>query len=94
MPLDASLRPIALAYTLAMVLILALLWYKGRISRTLAAAVLVVSAVFGFLFASIAPYQFQLALLELTKGPGGTLVFTLIILGLLLILTFIFGRIF
>ncbi|MDD1662206.1 MAG: 4Fe-4S binding protein [Methanomicrobiales archaeon] len=94
MPLDVSLRPIALAYTLAMVGILAFLWYKGRISRTLAAAVLVVSAIFGFLFASVAPYQFQLALLELAGGPGGTLVFAVIGLGLFVVLTLIFGRIF
>ena len=92
--LDAALRPIALVYTLAMVGILAFLWYKGRISRTLAAAVLVVSAIFGFLFASVAPYQFQLALLELAGGPGGTLVFAVIGLGLFVVLTLIFGRIF
>ncbi|MDD1665626.1 MAG: 4Fe-4S binding protein [Methanomicrobiales archaeon] len=94
MPIDASLRPIALIYTFAMVGILAFLWYRGRITRTLAAAVLVVSAIFGFLFATVAPAQFQLALLELAGGPGGTLVFAVIILGLLLILTFVFGRIF
>ncbi len=94
MPLDASLRPIALIYTLAMVGILALLWYKGKISRALAAAVLVVSAVFGFLFASVFPYLFQLALLEAAGGPGGTLIFAIIILGLLFILTLLFGRIF
>ncbi|MDD1664042.1 MAG: 4Fe-4S binding protein [Methanomicrobiales archaeon] len=94
MPLDGSLRPIALIYTLAMVGILAFLWYRGRITRTLAAAVLVISALFGFLFASIAPYQFQLALLEAMKGPGGTLIFAVVILGLLLILTLVFGRVF
>jgi ferredoxin-type protein NapH len=94
MPLDSTLRPIALIYTLAMVCILAFLWYKGRISRTLAAVVLVVSAIFGFLFASVAPWQFQLLLRGDVKGLGGPLVFAVLILGLLLILTLILGRIF
>ena len=74
MPLDA-LRPLAGLYIFVMMGVLAWLWYRGRISRTLAAAVLVVSAAFGFLFASIAPYQFQLLLLGDTKGLGGPLVF-------------------
>jgi ferredoxin-type protein NapH len=94
MPLDVSLRPIALIYTLAMVGILAFLWYRGRITRRLAAAVLVVSAVFGFLFASVAPWQFQLLLRGDVKGLGGPLIFAILILGLLLILTLILGRIF
>ena len=93
-PLDATLRPIALVYTLAMVGILAFLWYRGRISRALAAAVLVVSAVFGFLFASVAPWQFQLLLRGDVKGLGGPLIFAILILGVLLVLTFLFGRIF
>lgn len=93
-PLDASLRPIALIYTLAMVGIVALLWYMGRISRALAAAVLVVSAVFGFFFASVAPWQFQLLLRGDVKNLGGPLVFAVLILGILLLLTLILGRVF
>jgi polyferredoxin len=92
-PLDA-LRPVALVYTLGMVGVLAFLWYRGRITRTIAVAVLIVSAVFGFLFASVAPYQFQLLLLGDTKHLGGPLIFAVLILGLLLLLTFVFGRIF
>ena len=94
MPLDSALRPIALLYTLAMVGVLAFLWHRGRITRRLAVAVLVVSAAFGFLFASVAPYQFQLLLLGDTKGLGGPLVFAILILGILLVLTLVFGRIF
>ena len=94
MPLDSSLRPIALVYILAMMGILTFLWYRGRITRTLAAAVLVVSAIFGFLFASVAPWQFQLLLLGDVAGLGGPLLFAVVILGLLLALTFVFGRIF
>jgi len=93
MPLDA-LRPLAGLYIFVMMGVLAWLWYRGRISRTLAAAVLVVSAAFGFLFASIAPYQFQLLLLGDTEGLGGPLVFAIVILGLLLLLALVFGRIF
>jgi polyferredoxin len=92
-PLDA-LRPVALVYTFAMLGILAFLWYRGRVSRALAAAVLVVSAAFGFLFASIAPWQFQLLLRGDVKGLGGPLVFAILILGLLLVLTLVLGRIF
>jgi polyferredoxin len=92
-PLDA-LRPVALVYTFAMLGILAFLWYRGRVSRALAAAVLVVSAAFGFLFASIAPWQFQLLLRGDVKGLGGPLVFAILILGLLLVLTLLLGRIF
>ena len=92
-PLEA-LRPLALVYTLAMTGILAYLWYRGRISRLLAIGVLVVSALFGFLFASVAPWQFQLLLLGDTKGLGGPLVFAVVILGLLLLLALVFGRIF
>ena len=94
MPLDSTLRPIALIYILAMIGILAFLWYRGRITRTLAAAVLVVSAVFGFLFASVVPWQFQLLLRGDVKGLGGPLIFAVLILGLLLILTLVLGRIF
>jgi ferredoxin-type protein NapH len=94
MPLDSTLRPIALIYILAMVGILAFLWYRGRITRTLAAAVLVASALFGFLFASVAPWQFQLLLRGDVKGLGGPLIFAVLILGLLLILTLVLGRIF
>jgi polyferredoxin len=89
-PLDA-LRPLALLYILGMTGVLAWLWYRGRITRTLAVAVLVVSAVFGFLFASIAPWLFQLLLLGTL---GGALVFAVLILGLFFLLTLIFGRIF
>jgi polyferredoxin len=92
-PLD-ELRPLALLYILAMIGILAYLRYRGRISRLLAIAVLVVSVVFGFLFASVAPYQFQLLLLGDTKGLGGPLAFAIVILGLLLLLALVFGRIF
>jgi polyferredoxin len=92
-PLDA-LRPVALVYTLAMVGVLAFLWHRGRITRALAAAVLVVSAVFGFLFASVPPWQFQLLLLGDTRHLGGPLIFAFLILGLLLLLTLVFGRIF
>jgi ferredoxin-type protein NapH len=92
-PLDA-LRPVAFLYTLAMVGVLAYLWYRGRITRALAIAILVVSAVFGFLFASVAPWQFQLLLLGDTKALGGPLVFAILILGLFLVLTLVLGRIF
>jgi ferredoxin-type protein NapH len=94
LPLDASLRPVALIYTLAMIGGLAFLWYRGRISRALAAAVLLVSALFGFLFASAAPWQFQLLLTGDAEALGGALVFAVIILGLLLVLTLLLGRIF
>lgn len=94
LPLDASLRPIALIYILAMVVILAFLWHRGRITRGLAAAVLVVSAVFGFLFATVAPWQFQLLLMGDARSLGGALLFTAIILGLFIILTLVLGRIF
>ncbi|MGA2935370.1 MAG: 4Fe-4S binding protein [Methanomicrobiales archaeon] len=93
-PLDSTLRPIALIYTLALVGILAFLWYRGRITRTLAAAVLVASAVFGFLFASVAPWQFQLLLIGDVKDLGGPLIFGVLILGVLLILTLVLGRLF
>jgi polyferredoxin len=92
-PLDA-LRPVALVYILAMVGILAWLWYRGKITRRLAIAVLAVSAVFGFLFASVPPWLFQLLILGDTRALGGPLVFAVLILGLLLVLTLVFGRIF
>ena len=89
-PLDA-LRPLALLYIFGMTGVLAWLWYRGRITRALAVGVLVVSAAFGFLFASIAPYLFQLLLMG---NLGGALLFAVIILGLLLLLSLVFGRIF
>jgi polyferredoxin len=92
-PLEA-LRPLAGLYIFSMIGVLAYLWYRGRISRALAIAVLVVSAAFGFLFATVAPYQFQLLLLRDTKALGGPLVFAIIILGVLLVLAFLLGRIF
>jgi ferredoxin-type protein NapH len=89
-PLDA-LRPLALIYIFGMTGVLAFLWYRGKITRTIAVAVLLVSALFGFLFASVAPYLFQLLLLG---NLGASLVFTIVILGLLFLLTLVFGRIF
>jgi ferredoxin-type protein NapH len=89
-PLDA-LRPLALIYIFGMSGVLAFLWYRGKITRTIAVAVLLVSALFGFLFASVAPYLFQLLLLG---NLGALLVFTTVILGLLFLLTLVFGRIF
>ncbi|MDD1666952.1 MAG: 4Fe-4S binding protein, partial [Methanomicrobiales archaeon] len=83
MPLDA-LRPLALIYIFGMTGVLAFLWYRGKITRTIAVAVLLVSALFGFLFASVAPYLFQLLLLG---NLGAFLVFTIVILGLLFLLT-------
>ena len=50
-PLEA-LKPLAGLYIFVMIGVLAYLWYRGRVSRTLAIAVLLVSAAFGFLFAS------------------------------------------
>jgi ferredoxin-type protein NapH len=89
-PLDA-LRPLALLYIFGMTGVLAWLWYRGKITRTIAVAVLLVSALFGFLFASVAPYLFQLLLLG---NLGVFLVFTIVILGLLFLLSLVFGRIF
>jgi polyferredoxin len=94
LPLDASYRPIALLYILAMIGVLAFLWYRGRISRTLAVGVLLVSALFGFLFASVAPWMLQLLLMGDTKALGGPLVFAVLILGIFLVLTLLLGRIF
>ena len=93
MALDA-LRPVALVYILVMIGVLAWLWYRGRVTRALALAVVAVSAVFGFLFAVVAPWQFQLLLLGDTKGLGGPLVFAVVILGLFLLLTLLLGRVF
>ena len=93
MALDA-LRPVALVYILVMIGVLAWLWYRGRVTRALALAVVAVSAVFGFLFAVVAPWQFQLLLLGDTKGLGGPLVFAIVILGLFLLLTLLLGRVF
>jgi polyferredoxin len=89
-PLDA-LRPLALLWIFGMTGVLAFLWYRGKITRTITMAVLVVSVAFGFLFASVAPYLFQLLLLG---NLGALLVFTIFILGLLLLLSLVFGRIF
>jgi len=92
-PLDA-LRPVALVYILVMLGVLAWLWYRGKVTRALALAVVAVSAVFGFLFAVVAPWQFQLLLMGDTKGLGGPLVFAVVVLGIFLLLTLLLGRVF
>jgi polyferredoxin len=86
-------KTVGFIYALVMVVVCAALWYSGRWNRRIGYALLAVALGFGFLIlAPIMPYQFQMLVLRDVQGLGGPLIAAVLGMGLILVLTFIFGR--
>jgi ferredoxin-type protein NapH len=86
-------KTVGFIYALVMVVVCAALWYSGRWSRRTGYGLLVISLGLGFLIlAPIMPYQFQMLVLRDTQGLGGPLIAGVLGLGVILILSVIFGR--
>jgi polyferredoxin len=81
-------------YALIVFVVSAFLWYKQKFSQALGLVLLVVTSLLGFLlFAPVFPYQFQLLVLRDVQELGGPVIAALIGLSIMVVLTFLFGRI-
>jgi len=86
---------VGLAYALVIVPVIAGLWYIQKFSRKTGFIFLVLSTLMGFLvFAPMAPYQFQLAILGQQQALPMPLVAVFILLAVFWIFSLVFGRIF
>ncbi|HQJ88551.1 MAG TPA: 4Fe-4S binding protein [Methanoregulaceae archaeon] len=87
------LQVVGIVYAVLFVVIAALLWRTGRFSRTVRYLLLIVTVLFGFLFFSpMLPHQFQELVLRVDSRIGFGLLGGLIGIGVMLVLTFLFGR--
>lgn len=83
------------AYAIVAIIALAILWYTGKINRKKAMVFLLISTALGFLiFAPVAPHNFQQLILRDVVSLGASLQVAVAGMTLLLILSFLFGRIF
>jgi ferredoxin-type protein NapH len=88
-------KSVGFIYALAMIVLIAYLWYSGRWKKQIGWLVLIISSAFGFLiFSPVAPYQFQQLVLRDVEGLGGPLIVGVIGLFVLFLLTFAAGRVF
>jgi polyferredoxin len=88
-------KMVGFIYALAMILVIAYLWYSGRWRQEIGWLVLVISAALGFLiFSPVAPYQFQQLVLRDEPGLGAPLIVGAIGLSIVFLLTLAFGRFF
>jgi ferredoxin-type protein NapH len=80
-------------YAFAGIAVLAALWYKGLMCRKCGIPLLVVTFLFGFLFfAPMPPWQVQLLILDIVSGAP-LVIAMFVVLALILVLVFLFGRI-
>jgi polyferredoxin len=95
MPIRQLPQVIGLVYALIVVPLIAWLWYQKKFSRKAGLVVLVLSTVFGFLlFAPMAPYQFQLAVLGKQQALPVPIIGVFILLDILWVFSLIAGRVF
>jgi ferredoxin-type protein NapH len=88
-------KAVGFIYALVMILVIAYLWYSGRWRQKPGWLLLVISALLGFLiFSPVAPWQFQQLVLRDVQGLGAPLIVGIIGLAIVLLLTFVFGRLF
>jgi len=86
---------LGLIYVLLAFPVIAGLWYKGKMTRTIVFLFLFITAGLGFLiFSPMAPYQVQQAITGGGPGPGSPLLIVIVFMVILLVLTFVSGRIF
>ena len=81
-------------YAIVGILVCAVLWQRGYLSRKRTVFLLILTTLAGFiLFSPIIPWQFQQLIIQIATGEP-LIVAAFIGLALLLLLTFLFGRIF
>lgn len=86
---------IPMTYAVVATTVLTLLLLRGKFNRKAGYAFLIVSAVSGFLFFSpMLPHQFQVLLLGKTKQLGMPMALPAVVLGLFVVFSFAFGRVF
>lgn len=86
---------LGLVYALVVIPLLASLWYVKKFSRKTGLIVLVISTFFGFfVFAPMAPYQFQLAILGNQQALPVPLFAIFVLLAVFWVLSLGFSRIF
>lgn len=87
------LQVAGIVYAVFFVVVAALLWRTGRFSKTVRYLLLLVTVLLGFLlFSPMLPHQFQELVLRLDSRIGFGLLGGVIGIGVMLVLTFIFGR--
>ncbi len=86
---------IGLVYALALIVVIAYLWYSGRWRQKIGLLLLAVTAALGFLiFSPVMPWGFQQLVLRDTEGLGAPLVASAVGLTVLFLLTLVAGRVF
>ncbi|MEN6516871.1 MAG: 4Fe-4S binding protein [Methanospirillum sp.] len=86
---------IGLVYALALIVVIAYLWYSGRWRQKVGWLILAVTAALGFLaFSPVMPWGFQQLVLRDAEGLGAPLVAGAVGLSVLFLLTLVAGRIF
>lgn len=95
MVIDSAPKAIGIVYAVVLVFALAYLFRTGRYNRRATYALLAVSSLLGFLiFAPMLPNQIQVLLLGNTKQLGASVPMAVLGLGVFVVLTFVFGRLF
>ncbi|WOF16884.1 4Fe-4S binding protein [Methanoplanus sp. FWC-SCC4] len=95
MPSSIFPRAYGFIYAVIVIFILAYLWHSKKITRKNTIPVLIFSTLLGFLiYSPLAPHNFQSLLLKSTERIGAPLLAAAVGMGILLVLTFLFGRIF
>ena len=87
------LQAIGLIYAVLLVVVAALLWRTGRFSRWVRYALLLLTVLLGFaIFSPMLPHQFQQLVVRAGTPIGVGLSGAVAVIGLLLLLTFLFDR--
>lgn len=95
MVIESIPKTAGMAYAIVALIVLVILFVRGKFNRRIGYLFLVVSTVFGFLvFAPMLPNQFQALLLGATKQIGGPVPLAIAMLTLFVVVAFVFGRIF
>ena len=95
MVIESIPKTVGMGYAIVALIMLVLLFLRGKFNRRIGYLFLVVSTVFGFLvFAPMLPNQLQALLLGTTKQIGGPIPLAIAMLVLFIVVAFVFGRIF
>jgi polyferredoxin len=88
-------QTIGLVYAFVALPVIAYLWYKGTMTRSVAFFFLIITVCFGFLtFSPMVPYQLQMAIIGGGPGPGTPLPMVIGLIVVFMVLAVLAGRIF
>lgn len=95
MVLEQVPKAIGFVYALALIVVIAYLWYSGRWRQRMGWLALAVTAALGFLvFSPVLPWQFQQLVLRDAQGLGAPLVVGVVGLSMFVLVTLVAGRFF